>query len=126
MKILVLDDETKIQGILKGRLEMDGHEVYTAESGEDGLSIITQHQPQLVLLDLSLKGKLSGREVLVEVKKSSPQVHVVVVTGYVEAESEEFQQLGAAGLLKKPLNLADLDAIVKRLGNSSEPAAQGG
>ncbi len=123
MKILVLDDETKIQGILKGRLEMDGHEVFTAESGEDGLSIITQHQPQLVLLDLSLKGKLSGREVLAEVKKTSPQVHVVVVTGYVEAESEEFQQLGASGLLKKPLNLADLDAIVKQLGNSPHPAA---
>ncbi len=123
MKILVLDDEPKIQGILKGRLEMDGHEVFTAESGEGGLALIGQHQPQLVLLDLSLKGKLSGREVLAEVKKTSPQVHVVVVTGYVEAESEEFQQLGAAGLLKKPLNLADLDAIVQRLSNSSQPAA---
>ncbi len=123
MKILVLDDEPKIQGILKGRLEMDGHEVFTAESGEAGLTIIGQQQPQLVLLDLSLKGRLSGREVLAEVKKTNPQVHVVVVTGYVEAESEEFQQLGASGLLKKPLNLADLDAIVKQLGNSSQPAA---
>lgn len=123
MKILVLDDEPKIQGILKGRLEMDGHEVFTAESGADGLAIISQHQPQLVLLDLSLKGQRSGREVLAEVRKTSPQVQVVVVTGYVEAESEEFQQLGAAGLLKKPLNLADLDAIVKRLSNSSQPAA---
>ncbi len=126
MKILVLDDETKIQGILKGRLEMDGHEIFTAESGEAGLSIINQPQPQLVLLDLSLKGRLSGREVLAEVKKTNPQVNVVVVTGYVEAESEEFQQLGAAGLLKKPLNLADLDAIVKQIGNSSQPAGQGG
>ncbi len=125
MKILVLDDEPKIQGILKGRLEMDGHEVFTAESGEAGLALIGQHQPYLMLLDLSLKGRLSGREVLAEVKKTNPQVHVVVVTGYVEAESEEFQQLGAAGLLKKPLNLADLDAIVKRLGNSSEPAQDG-
>jgi len=123
MKILVLDDETKIQGILKGRLEMDGHEVFTAESGEAGLAIVNEHQPHLLLLDLSLKGKLSGRDVLAEVKKTSPQVHVVVVTGYVEAESEEFQQLGASGLLKKPLNLADLDTIVKQLGNSSQPAA---
>jgi len=123
MKILVLDDETKIQGILKGRLEMDGHEVFTAESGEAGLALINEHHPRLLLLDLSLKGKLSGRDVLAEVKKTRPQVHVVVVTGYVEAESEEFQQLGASGLLKKPLNLADLDAIVKQLGNSSQPAA---
>ena len=123
MKILVLDDETKIQGILKGRLEMDGHEVFTAESGEAGLAIVNEHQPHLLLLDLSLKGKLSGRDVLAEVKKTNPQVHVVVVTGYVEAESEEFQQLGASGLLKKPLNLADLDAIVKQLGNSSQPAS---
>lgn len=123
MKILVLDDEPKIQGILKGRLEMDGHEVFTAESGEAGLAIVNEHQPHLLLLDLSLKGRLSGRDVLAEVKKTSPQVHVVVVTGYVEAESEEFQQLGASGLLKKPLNLADLDAIVKQMGNSSQPAA---
>jgi two-component system NtrC family response regulator len=122
MKILVLDDETKIQGILKGRLEMDGHEVFTAESGEAGLALISEHQPHLLLLDLSLKGKLSGREVLAEVKKTSSQVKVVVVTGYVEAESEEFQQLGASGLLKKPLNLADLDTLVKQLGNSSQPA----
>jgi DNA-binding response OmpR family regulator len=123
MKILVLDDETKIQGILKGRLEMDGHEVFTAESGEAGLAIINEQKPNLLLLDLSLKGHLSGRDVLAEVKKTNPQVQVVVVTGYVEAESEEFQQLGASGLLKKPLNLADLDAIVKQLGNSSQPAA---
>ena len=123
MKILVLDDEIKIQGILKGRLEMDGHEVFTAESGEAGLTIVNEQQPHLLLLDLSLKGKLSGRDVLAEVKKTNPQVQVVVVTGYVEAESEEFQQLGASGLLKKPLNLADLDAIVKQLGNSSQPAS---
>ena len=82
MKILVLDDEPKIQGILKGRLEMDGHEVFTAESGEAGLALISEHQPHLLLLDLSLKGKLSGRDVLAEVKKTNPQVHVVVVTGW--------------------------------------------
>lgn len=125
MKILVLDDEIKIQGILKGRLEMQGHEVFTAESGEAGLAIISEQQPQVVLLDLSLKGRLSGQDVLAEVKRTSPQVQVVVVTGYVEAESEEFQRLGAAGLLRKPLNLTDLDEMVKRLGNSSEPAGQG-
>lgn len=122
MKILVLDDETKIQGIFKSRLELDGHEVFTAESGEAGLALVNQHQPQLVLLDLSLKGKLSGREVLTEIKQTNPKVQVVVVTGYVEAESEEFQQLGAAGLLKKPLNLADLDAIVQRLDGASKPS----
>lgn len=126
MKILVLDDEVKIQGIFKSRLELRGHEVFTAESGEVGLAIISQQKPQLVLLDLSLKGKLSGREVLAEVRKTNPQVHVIVVTGFVEAELEEFQQLGAVGLLKKPIDLADLDSIVQRLGNSSEPMEQGG
>ena len=123
MKILVLDDETKIQGILKGRLEMRGHEAFTAVSGEEGLAIVAQQQPQLVLLDLSLKGKLSGRDVLAEIKKTHPQVQVVIITGYVEAETEEFQQLGAAGLLKKPLNLEDLDAIVQRLDGASPSQA---
>lgn len=125
MRILVLDDEPKIQGILKGRLELRGHEVCTAVSGEEGLALIRQQQPQLLLLDLSLKGALSGRDVLAEVKKTSPQVHVVVVTGYVEAESEEFRQLGASGLLKKPLNLEDLDELVQRLDGASQAPAQG-
>lgn len=116
MKLLIVEDEPKIRALLSSYFQGHGHEVLTTESGEEALTLLQQHQPTLVLLDLSLKGKLGGREVLKETPQHAPASKVVVVTGLVEASEEEFLKLGASGLLRKPIELEALSQILRQFG----------
>ena len=116
MKLLIVEDEAKIRALLSSYFEGHGHEVLTTESGEEALTLIQQHQPALILLDLSLKGKLTGKDVLREAPQRMPQAEVVIVTGLVEASEDEFKQLGAAGLLRKPIELDALSQLLRKFG----------
>ena len=116
MKLLIVEDEAKIRALLASYFEGHGHEVLTTESGEEALTFLQQHQPALILLDLSLKGKLTGRDVLKEATQRAPQAKVVIVTGLVEASEDEFKQLGASGLLRKPIELDALSQLLRQVG----------
>ncbi|HLJ34788.1 MAG TPA: response regulator, partial [Ktedonobacteraceae bacterium] len=61
-RILVVDDEIEIMRALQRSLTAHGFEVFTANSGEDALTAIVNHRPDLMLLDLGLPG-ISGLEV---------------------------------------------------------------
>lgn len=115
MKLLIVEDEPKIRALLSSYFEGHGHEVLTTENGEEALALIQQHQPALILLDLSLKGKLTGRDVLREAMQRVPESKVVVVTGLVEASEDEFKKLGASGLLRKPIELESLSQLMQQL-----------
>ncbi len=119
MNVLIVDDEPKLAGLLKSRFEMQGHQALATENGDEAVELSRQHPLQLILMDLSVKGRLSDKALLAELKKVSPQVPVVVITGNLEAEEPDFQQLGAAALLRKPIDLSGLDEIVKRVCGSA-------
>ncbi|OGW91690.1 MAG: hypothetical protein A3D28_05055 [Omnitrophica bacterium RIFCSPHIGHO2_02_FULL_63_14] len=121
MKLLIVEDEPKIRALLSSYFEGHGHEVLTTESGEEALTLLQQHKPALILLDLSLKGKLTGRDVLRETMQRVPESKIVVVTGLVEASEEEFRKLGASGLLRKPIELDALSQLLRQVGG--EPPA---
>lgn len=120
MNILIVDDEPKIQNLFKAHVEICGHQALTAESGEEAITLLSQNPTELVLLDLSVKGKFSGQELLAELKRIRPQVSVVVVTGNLDAEEAEFQNLGVLGFLRKPIRLSELDEIIQRVSASSQ------
>lgn len=116
MRLLVVDDELKILALLKARFGGRGHEVVTTTRGDEAIRFIQEQPPfQLILLDLSLKGELGGREVLREAKQRDPATPVVIITGWVEAEPEECLRLGASGFLKKPIQLHDLDQVLQQV-----------
>lgn len=123
MNVLVVDDEPKIQGLLKMRFETRGHQVFTAESGEDAIACVGKDQIQLVVMDWSIKGSLTRQELLAEVKRLAPQTPVIVITGYSDVDAEEYLRMGASGFLQKPIDLTDLDQVVQRVCDSSQPAA---
>ncbi|MFT5497833.1 MAG: DNA-binding response OmpR family regulator, partial [Kiritimatiellia bacterium] len=67
LKILVVEDESDIQELLRYNLASDGYEVATVDTGEQGLSQVLQFKPHLILLDLMLPG-LGGLEVCKRLK----------------------------------------------------------
>lgn len=123
MKLLIVDDEPKLVELLSGHFTHRGHAVRGTGSGEEALGLIQGDPPELILLDLSLKGKLTGKDILAQAKRLAPQARVIIVTGLVEAQPEEFLALGASGVLKKPIQLEELDQLVQQVSGEKPPSA---
>src|SRR5215470_6735146 len=79
--VLIIDDEAEIRESLQTLLELEGFEVETADSGEDGLSRIGERPFDLVLLDLALPGR-SGLEILSEIRSHDSHLPVIMITAY--------------------------------------------
>ena len=120
MKLLVVEDETKILELLKGYFESQGHQVEGTETGEGALTLLESFQPDVTLLDLWLKGGTPGMDVLKGASRVAPKTKVVIVTGFDEALAPEAFQLGAVAFLKKPVQLEELQELVARIQQPSE------
>ena len=102
MSILIIDDHTTIQQVLRDILETTGHELFSAYTGEEGLAMLDDEEVDVVLLDVMLP-KISGLEVLDRIKEKYPSVPVIVITAYSSVESAiEAMKRGAFHYLPKP------------------------
>jgi DNA-binding NtrC family response regulator len=102
MRILIIDDEEVLQDVLSQLIGRDGHETFSARTGEDGLSTLEREEIDLVLLDLMLPG-MSGMEVLKQIRKEDPDQVVVVITAYSSIEGAiEAMREGAFHYIPKP------------------------
>ncbi len=124
-KILVADDDESIVELIMLYLRKDGFDVITARDGGEALRKITQHSPDLVLLDIMMP-ELDGWEVCREIRQRY-QLPVIMLT----ARSEDYDkilglELGADDYITKPFNPRELVARVRAVlrrsrQESSEP-----
>ena len=113
-KILVVDDDPDILRLLRQRLEQLGYAVRTAAHGLEACDRLAGEQPDLVLLDLRLP-RLSGLEVLRQVKQTVPELTVIVMTAYATVEKAvEAMKEGAYDFLTKPLTPGHLELVVQK------------
>ncbi len=102
--ILLVDDEEIIRDIGKNLLEESGYRVYSAVDGEHALEVYEREREniRLVILDMIMPG-MGGKETLVQLKKSYPDIRVLISSGFhKEGTAGELKQLGAKGFLQKP------------------------
>ena len=113
--ILIIDDEKNIREGLAADFEMDGYSVKIAANGKEGLELLAKGDIDLVITDLRMPGSISGEQVLREVTTKMPGIPVIVLTGHgsIDAAVKAMQD-GAYDFLTKPLNLEQLEVIVKR------------
>ena len=83
-KLLICDDEKHIQDVLKSYFQLEGFQVFTASDGEEGLEIFHAEKPHMVLLDIMMP-KISGREVCMEIRKTS-EVPIIMLTAKIDEE----------------------------------------
>lgn len=94
-RVLVVDDEARIQAACKRLLTDEGCDVEIAENGIKGLKMIEEKHFDIVLLDLMMPG-MSGLDVLTDLKARHPDTVVIVITGYATLEhSVETMKKGA-------------------------------
>jgi DNA-binding response OmpR family regulator len=118
-KVLVVDDDLTVRDVVRRYLELAGHQVVLAGTGEEALAWAAEHKPDLVVLDLMLPG-IDGLEVCRRLRQSS-SVPVVMLTARGEEENRIVGlQLGADDYVTKPFSPRELafrvSSVLRRTG----------
>lgn len=113
--ILVVDDEDIARTNLEYILRKEGYLVSTAANGLEALEKLRQEEFDLILTDLKME-KMDGIQLLESVRQSSPNIEVVMITGYATVSSAvDALKKGATHYLPKPIDLEELRTTVRRV-----------
>jgi two-component system, NtrC family, nitrogen regulation response regulator NtrX len=100
---MIVDDESNLRRMLRSVLEVEGYSVIEAGSAEAGLTLLEEHHPEVVLLDLALPGA-SGLEILPRYRERSPGTPVIMMSGEATlSDAVQATRDGAFHFLEKPL-----------------------
>ncbi|HEY8119234.1 MAG TPA: sigma-54 dependent transcriptional regulator [Methylophilaceae bacterium] len=114
-RVLVVDDEVKMQRVLEIMLKRMGHEVSCAGNGGEALQILKSSPVDLVISDLRMPG-ITGTELLKALRDQGNEVPVIIMTAYGTIESAvEAMKLGACDYIVRPFDVDALEIAVDRI-----------
>ncbi|HEY2103850.1 MAG TPA: response regulator [Chthoniobacterales bacterium] len=114
MKLLIVDDEPDLCQLLQEHFEehFEG-DVLTATTPGEALRLLEELQPEGMLLDINLRSRLDGFDVLARASEISPSTKIIMVTGNNDFESvERALMLGAVDYITKPFTVGYLEETV--------------
>lgn len=115
MKVLVIDDDTRIRELIRMWLERDGFEVVEAEDGKKGIDCYRTCPVDIVICDLLMPVQ-EGIETITHFREEFPQVGIIAISGGGKIGSASYlamaEQLGAWRVFAKPL---DMPALIKAI-----------
>jgi DNA-binding NtrC family response regulator len=115
LSLLIIDDNEKSLELLSSALAQPGLEIMTASDPEEGLDLVFEKHPQIVLTDLVMPN-LTGLQVLERIMEFDPSTEVILMTAHYSTESAvEAIKKGASDYLNKPISLAALRERVAKL-----------
>lgn len=114
--IAIVDDEKDVREVIAANLRHCGYEIVEAESGRELSAMIAQQRiPSVIITDVIMPGK-DGLEILMEVRKSYPDIKVVVISGGSRSRDMDLlhiaKNLGADIVLPKPIDLDYLEQVI--------------
>lgn len=118
--ILIIEDDEQFRAMLAQMLSQDAHRVTVSGDGEEGLRLVGQVKPDLIITDILMPRK-DGIETIIELARTHSNIPVIAVSGGRRSLSAEFNLesaslLGVKATLAKPFARADLrQAIAKAL-----------
>jgi two-component system alkaline phosphatase synthesis response regulator PhoP len=114
-KILIVEDDPGIQLSIKDEFESEGYDVLASDNGENGLRMILEKKPDLVILDIMLPG-LDGYEVCKRLRKEGNNTPVIMLTVKdKEIDKVLGLEFGADDYVTKPFSLRELLARVRSI-----------
>ena len=112
VKVLFADDEVGIRKLLTHLLSYENYQIFEASTGKEAIQLASLHQPDIILLDLSLPD-LNGEEVLKEIKHWSSAPVIILTANKTDDDKVKLLDLGADDYLVKPFHAPELLARIR-------------
>jgi CheY-like chemotaxis protein len=112
LRVLIVEDDAANREVMRLVLEMAGHTVSTAGTGEEALERAEQDRPDTILLDLGLPDA-TGADVSAAIRARGGEVPRIIITSGLSFEPEDAAALGADAILQKPFMPELLLAVLK-------------
>lgn len=115
-RILVVDDDQRVRDYFVEAIRRHGYQVVTATDGDEAVTTVKEEGPfDLIFLDV-LMPRMNGVDALKGIRAHDPQAMITLVTGYADhALVADALQLGPFVVLRKPVQIKDIDATLKML-----------
>lgn len=115
MRILVIEDEIKLQQQIRQHLESAGYMVDTCSNGEEGLFFATEYPLDAAIIDIGLPGK-SGLEIIKALRERGSLLPILILTARSSWQDKvQGLEMGADDYLTKPFQMEELQARIKAL-----------
>ncbi|MCM8841473.1 acetoacetate metabolism transcriptional regulator AtoC [Citrobacter cronae] len=113
-RILIVDDEENVRRMLATAFSLQGHETHRASDGKAALSLFSETQPDVVLMDIRMP-EMDGIDALKVMRAQQPRIPVILMTAYAEVETAvEALRSGAFDYVIKPFDLDELSMVIQR------------
>ena len=115
-RILVIDDDLPLRGMLAAALRKHGFQVLLAGDGEEGQRAVNIHNPHVILLDLAMP-RVNGWDFLQRLRETGKigTAPIIVVSAHLRIEPQAVLQMGVSAILPKPFNLPELIDLIEHL-----------
>jgi signal transduction histidine kinase/CheY-like chemotaxis protein len=116
IRVLLIEDDEDLRGVLVEMLSQEGHEVKVACSGTEGISLMKVEKYDIIITDLGISG-MTGWDFAAQAKEINSKIPIILVSGWGEQMlTKEAKDLGVEVVLSKPIKRENLKgAIVKAL-----------
>ncbi|MFN2556916.1 MAG: response regulator transcription factor [Nitriliruptorales bacterium] len=117
-RVVLADDTEDLRTILRRLLEHDGRfeVVGEAEDGHEAVEVAADHQPDVIVLDLSMP-VLDGRAALPRIRSAAPDTRIVVLSGFGSLDADDARELGADACIAKGAGIDEIISTVARIAN---------
>ncbi len=112
-RILIVDDDRPIRLLYEEELEDEGYEVRVASNGEEALAVLDGFNPDVVTLDVKMRGGMDGIETLRAIKARRPSLPVILCTAYQHYKAD-FGTWASDAYVVKSSDLAELKAAIRK------------
>ena len=122
-RVLIIEDNDDAREMLKSLLELDGHHVFTARTGVEGVAVFRDCNPDLALVDIGLP-EMDGYQVARAIRSDARgrAVYLAALTGYAQPKDRVLsREAGFDAHLAKPLDVDQLDALLKSFSVEPKP-----
>ena len=115
-RVLVIDDDLPLRGMLAAALRQHGFQVLLAGDGAEGQRALTIHNPDVVLLDLAMPD-VNGWDFLQRLQETGHlgKVPIIVVSAHLHVDPQAILQMGVKAILPKPFNLPELIDVIEHI-----------
>ena len=115
-KVLVVDDQPELRRLVRLTIELDGYEVFEADSGQRSLELMAVVIPSVVMMDAMMPGRYDGFQACERIKSMYPDVKVVMLTARAQQSDRKLAgQVNADAYITKPFSPIMLIEAIKEI-----------